>query len=655
MMLLTVLLFLVEDCIAAGITIPLAESQNITDAVIKDLMVTEPQKNYIFINYENYVPCGFSPCERFSTSVLNSHTPYKSPNLVFSYLRIKTVSDKDTIIILGFNSCTNVDFHLLINVKRICEKCFTIIALRNVNCFDFLKNYLIENELFNVYIFKRLTMSEGYLIHKVCAFCNFGKHELEFCNSWYHGKGFKNQFKLESSFKGRFYGAKIKVGLQLQQKPYVFKIGQSKSGSPIYGGEEYWLLEAVAKYLQFIPVLIDPNGFSCVNYYKGSTITGYCKMLLENDVQLAGFPFVITTRVFELFEPTAVYKAGTLSIISARPPEKTQWNSLVKKLQVSMILGIFILLLLVSFVIWLGNKSYGISGDSFLGILFDTIAILCLESVRCKNDKFSKQIVLGLWMISCFFVISVVFGAITSIAASPERSRDLINSLDDMDRYSLFWATVPYYTIDVFVRTRFPGKIPYIKKLKETEALAYIQDYPEQYVFIHFKEIVEYYISPQDRKKVFHISPSLAESPKYPVTILQRKGSLFTEKITIKVLQIEAAGLLNKFIDDTYRLLSPNLNLDQIPVEEKESGLFKWDNMATILVIHSLLISVALVVFLLELCHYYICRYFSVHPTIGYTVRQNLNYISGNCLKVGHNVMNVKPNFQIPKFKIIKI
>ena len=638
-----VLLVVVKYCLAKGTSVLFEDSEDNFGPAIQDMLLLEPNKSVIIMNDEINVP------GRLFTSILNQETKSNITYFVFTnpilLKNIKIVSEENIVVILIFNTCTHFEFHLLTFVKKYCNKCFIILALRYIKCFDSLKNHMIQKELFNIYILKSLPKSNEYFIYEMCAFCNNGKHELKLSNIWYRKRGFKTKFTLEPSFKGNFYGAQLKVGLEIR-KPFVFKIGESKSGLPIYGGEEYWLLDTLAKYLRFTPVLVEPSGFSCVNPYT-RTITGFCRMLMKNQVQMAGFPYAMSSRFYKFFDPTAIYREGTVCIISVRPPVKKEWNSLLKSLQASIFLGIFVTLFLVSVVVWIGYKNYSINGDIFQQSFFDSFGILCLEAIRCKNEKFSKQIVFGFWMISCFFVISVVFGTITSIAASPGISKDLINSLDDIDKYELFWIRVPYFTVDNFVRKKFPERIPHIKKLDEPEALAYIQEYPEKYVFIHVKEMVEYYIPHKDRQRVFHISPQLAQSYKYLITILQRKDSYYTETITKKLLKVEAAGLLKgKFLPDTNRLISRNI--DEIPVKENENVLFSIDNMVAILLLDCMLLFVAFIVFLLEVCWHRIRMYKNDNSYIGRNLRKNLNYISTLVYNV--LVINTNSTFQTEKY-----
>ena len=81
--------------------------------------------------------------------------------------------------------------------------------------------------------------------------------------------------------------------------PVMFPIGTSSKGLPVYAGQEYWLLETLAKLLNFrIKLAISKSIKFCFLNPEVTYPTGYCEMLYRKEVELAGFPRNIVVRSY---------------------------------------------------------------------------------------------------------------------------------------------------------------------------------------------------------------------------------------------------------------------------------------------------------------------------------------------------------------------
>ena len=139
--------------------------------------------------------------------------------------------------------------------------------------------------------------------------------------------------------------------------------------------------------------------------------------------------------------------------------------------------SILLLILLASILvtILLINKlSFNSYSDNVTDVIFQIASIVALEGLNCRNLSFYKQIVLGTWMISCFFLVYVVFGEMVSITAVPTMGDELINSVEDLKSRDSSWITSPYYTLDLSLVRQLPIQQKRRKLMGIAEGLQYV-------------------------------------------------------------------------------------------------------------------------------------------------------------------------------------
>ena len=597
--------------------------------LIQDMLI--PSKNYILLDIDERVRCSICTCERFSITNLQrilmnrGRAMYKRihGNVSPSMQGIRNAgSNTDDVIVLQISRFTKIEASIISLLRKFNMKSHIVTILSDAKLFRELRNFILKKEMFNFIIAKPDNHPNIYSLYEVCAFCTFGKNSIAIQNIWRYGTGFQKSFKYESSFKGNFNGAHLKIGLFFKYPKY-FHLDESISANREVGGGDYLLLNLIANALNFKFSAIEPvdrslcflklstNSSSSTNVINPTQDeirpAGYCKLFLENKVQLIEFGCISCLR-YQVFDVTAVFYRVEIVLISAKDAVKTQEMVLSIVLNPSILLLILSSAIFVSIFLTISNKVG--KNNQQIGIMdtwIQTISMLCLEPLTVNYQKTSQRIILGVWMVSCFFVISGVFGDITSTTAKPSENKIFINTVQDMRKYDLSWITTLYVRYDDILRETVPEKVERKLKLPAKRALQYVIDNPHKYVFFYPKvmadPLIRRYFWNGISENPFHFSPSIQGNPSHPSTIVQKKDSPYRDAITRKLLRIEAAGLfIHKIIPDFGEMFSKN-NMNQITDdgrENVESG-FTMKNMKSVLIFISIIWMFAVFVLIIEM------------------------------------------------------
>ena len=469
--------------------------------------------------------------------------------------------------------------------------------------------------IFNIYLIRKSSDQSLHLIYKVCAFCKSGHHQLEYYGRWKLGESFSRVFQFTPSFNGHFNGADLKVGL-IVQPPHVFVIGISDDGFPIYGGQDYWYLEYLAKSIGFNIVIVEPtDGTSCSlvdnngshvlsrNRNLGVRFTGFCKLLMNEEVDIAGFPNRID-YLYDFVEITGVYHVVHTSFVSSQPKKRLKTTL---KLKSSLLTAV--VLLYASFICMSlfteamqGNRNL----NNYLRIILRDFAVLCLEVVRFRNLRGVNQLLMGMWLLTAFFVISNVFGEITSTSVTEEPTEPHINTIEDLKERNISWFYYSPYNFHQFIEVQLPDQANYSKETLPQDGLRYILENPSKYVYLAPKVTVDWairaYFWSGKGENPFHFSPPIAGQIPVYVTNFLRKGSPYTETMTRKTLEMLAAGLLEgKFIPDTTDLLAQGSTANQTYEEANVEVLVTLESLYGYLWACMVLIVSSILVFIMEL------------------------------------------------------
>ena len=213
---------------------------------------------------------------------------------------------------------------------------------------------------------------------------------------------------------------------------------------------------------------------------------------------------------------------------------------------------------------------------------------------------------MALWLITAFFVISNVLGELTSTSVTEQPVRKYVDTIDDMRERNMSW--VETYYMDGMLERNLPEQHDNSKTMNAIEGLRYVLEHPEKYIYYSPKEAA---IGPIRSNfwngrgdSPFHISPPIdGEEPRL-VTGFLRKGSPYTETITRKTLDMLAAGLYRgKFIPDTNMIFAQEGQrfINDTSVEEEEITV-SLESLSLYLYTCLGMLVFAVVVFLIELC-----------------------------------------------------
>ena len=550
-----------------------AEFSRMEIELIEDLALgNENKRNFIFFGYKLDFACSSFTCEKYSITNLGLHLSIRGERIYnkkniddhYAYLhnsRVKNAgSSHRNIIILKFLSFSDEDIIVLDQIRAYNMKSFFVVFAEDDETFSNLRSHILKSELFNIYVIRRSSNSQVYLAYEVCAYCAQGKSELRFYKGWQQNRGFNTPITFSSSFKGSFFGAEIKVGTIIYP-PVIFPIGISKEGKPIYRGQEYLFLVTLAKSLNFTLKLVVPNDRKSCSYdKKNNSWLGYCKTLEKREVDLAGFPVGIDYGNFHVADPTGVYRINSNRLISVKPAVKKEVK--IKGNQSLLIMMLVLCIIFISLMIVNKHIQGGHNLNSYFLAAFHIISILFLEAIRFRNLHQGYLIILGLWILCCFFIIFNFFGQMTSIAVIKKPVTGYINTMEDMKEKNVSWILHPSYKFIIYevLERKLPEQAKYKITMSVEEGLKVMLQNSSNHVYVAPKEglnaMIRHKFWDGKGENPFHFSPPLLGDKPFFITPLVRKDAPYTREVTKKILQLDAAGLYNdKYIPDTFDLL----------------------------------------------------------------------------------------------------
>ena len=600
-------------CALNGHGIQNAERE-LLDNIISD---SEPFRNFIFFGFTLNFACRRRTCEKYLATDVNTNLKargkvhYVEPEVdihpELEHLKIRNAGSSEyNVIILKFWSLTAENINDLEVVRKFNMKSYLIVFVGNDQIYSELRNHILTSELFNIYVVKASTNPNLYFIYELCAFCDKGKHALRLYRTWQRWRGFNMPFKLSSSFKGQFFGGHLRVGLKVIA-PQFFVIGRDSNGAPIYVGFYYWFLKTLADAMNFKVLIVEPSdGTTCLYNFQTKSLTGFCEMLCTKNVDLAGFPIRIDYLNFHFLDPSSINVITYKSLISANPETIEDINFAVNPKLISAILVIYILSSCLGIAI---QRIYGRNNlNTYVLTAIQIYSILFMKAVRFRNLRTSQQVLLGAVMISCLFVVSNMFGEITSVTAVTKPVTNYINTVEDMKKYNVSFIQTPFYKMEGVLERKLPNLKKFRKFMPVAEGLEYILKNPTKYVYYYYpiaiESLIRLHFWDGKSKNPFHFSPPLTGESAQMGTVLFRKDAPFSRDMTKKMLYIEAAGLFDgKYRPDATELLARRSKVDRKSSEKSAKvfkvtlkGLFKYLFVCVIMLL------VATVVLVAEFC-----------------------------------------------------
>ena len=167
-----------------------------------------------------------------------------------------------------------------------------------------------------------------------------------------------------------------------------------------------------------------------------------------------------------------------------------------------------------------------------------------------------------------FFVISNILGEITSTSVSKEPLQDYVNTLKDLEERNISWVYYGPYKLHVDVETLLPNQKSYSLDMSVQNGLKYVLENPSKYVYLAPKLVVDpiirIYFWNGIEENPFHFSPPIRAGVPFYITHFLRRGSPYTETMTRRTLQMEAAGLIKgKFMPDAINIIAQSTRVNK--------------------------------------------------------------------------------------------
>ena len=170
-------------------------------------------KNFILLSDDLNFPCIKSSCERYDLTNLRKSLRYRGAILYKgeneSYPELKEFkyknagSSKQDVFIFKISTFNEKEVDTIMNdIREYNAQSYIFILTANEESFTELKQYILSKKIYNLYIAKEPNHQGNFLIYEVCAFCNVGKTQIQYHNSWKKDGKFGKRFKFESSCKG---------------------------------------------------------------------------------------------------------------------------------------------------------------------------------------------------------------------------------------------------------------------------------------------------------------------------------------------------------------------------------------------------------------------------------------------------------------------
>ena len=597
--------------------------------LVEDLLTEN--NHHLILEYGLNVACSNYTCEKYSLSNLEEKFNERGAISDYSttwlhqlpeFRRRNSGSDNRNVIIWSVSVFTQTEADLLELIRTFSMKGFIVVIAKNEDSFFNLKRYVLKEELFNIYLLKPDSNNPSiYFMYEICAFCESGSNSVILYNSWKHGRGFLKPLKYNHSFKGQFFGANLKIGT-LMFPPAFFLIGQLSDGRPQYYGQQYLILETLAYYLNFKFSVITPDdGVACIGETKQQTANGgwkrrmkpvgFCKLLQEKKVSMAGFAISANYLTSTFLDETLVYYQLGFVIITAKQPKTEKRFVPSDALKFSLIGPVFGSMILTVISLWAMTKIFPeTKSGMFWSILFQSISIFLLEGVKIRYNSMSKRIVIGFWMVSCFFAISAIFGEMTSTAVKPGEQKIIVDDIEDMKSHGYSWITIgPYNYGEIFAKF-LPEQAPRMKLLTAKTAFKFLHENRlQKYVVVFYEEaanpIILSTVWDGLGENPFYFSPRLVGISPFYLSILVRKDCPFREKLMKKLLHIEAAGLYRqKMRSDTEKYFAKIGKIKNTPSNVKDGSENELKLVPTIMFI-GIVWGLATLIFIGEKLYFY--------------------------------------------------
>nr|XP_040575485.1 glutamate receptor ionotropic, delta-1-like [Lepeophtheirus salmonis] len=332
-----------------------------------------------------------------------------------------------------------------------------------------------------------------------------------------------------------------------------------------YGGIETQILKQLSLSLDFKYNSITPpsDGLKWGSELPDGSFTGLVGDIMFERTDIAFAQFFITPSRMDRIDFTQPYDIEKVCFMVIKSPPLPQWKSLAYPLTLSVWLGVFLSILgslgfiyIYTTVTNSYEKSFSfVSGVFFyLGTLFDIS-----QPMTSTLSKLSIRLAYTTFLLAIFVVTIGYRGSLISVLSVPHQSLP-INSVKEVAESPLPIASFGPFHYETFMTSQDED----IQKIVDKFIVHY--DYEESFanlsdrnvIMCESKGFLDYSIRERFTDNYGFTTVHLVEEclNSYSVAFVTAKNSIYTDRIGDKIIQLNAGGLIEKWIEDELNLIA---------------------------------------------------------------------------------------------------
>ena len=454
----------------------------------------------------------------------------------------------------------------------------------------------------------------GYIIYEKCAYCDKGKNYMKEINRWSDVSGFRKRFNLPRSFKRNMNNATIPVAWVNYG---AFKTQEiDDEGNKLPESFEHEMLGDVADMMKFNFVMIvakDKEG----GVFKNGEWTGKMGLLVSKKADIAIEIIQISHDRFRFVDPTAILDRKEIGLLSAKPISNSlRWTIMFEAFTLIVWIGTVLSGLFTGLVLYL-IKMYS-PEDSHISLSEAVVLpfiVLSSEPIVVNKPSSGTILILSVWLLMSFLVVSFYSGSITSLTLTPAYTEEPINTATDLSKSGRYWWVKKGSGNDIAFEN-FPELYPFKLhwKVNETmfDVLSLIKSEPDKYVLLNDLtstplQAIQYFYE-EDGRNPFHFSHKIYAT--FLNTWLVRKTCPFTEELTLSLMKLIESGLDKYYKRKHFRKQRKNVEKFGKNVVDKPAIKITIKHFWNMIIVFIFGYASAIVVFIAEVFHpfFYIFR-----------------------------------------------
>ncbi|XP_040575409.1 ionotropic receptor 21a-like isoform X1 [Lepeophtheirus salmonis] len=388
-----------------------------------------------------------------------------------------------------------------------------------------------------------------------------------------------------------FLGRTLKTSSFLFQ-PYITAKKVDENGVITeYGGIETQILKQLSLSLDFKYNSIIPptDGLKWGSELSDGSFTGLIGDVMFERTDIAFAQFFITPSRMDRIDFTQPYDIDKVCFMVIKPPPLAQWKSLAYPLTISVWLGVFLSILVSLGFIYIYTtvtnsyeKSFSfVSGVFFyLGTLFDIS-----QPMTSTLSKLSIRLAYTTFLLAIFVVTIGYRGSLISVLSVPHQSPP-INSVKEVAESPLPIASLGPLYYETFMTSQDEDTQKIVNKF----IVHY--DYRESFKNLSDRKVImcesQSFLDYSMRERftdnygvtTVHLVQECLNS--FRIAFATSKNSIYTDRIGDKIIQLNAGGLIEKWIEDELNLIARLSKVEakashkKLTINDLEGPFYLW-------------------------------------------------------------------------------